>query len=188
VKNLVEAHGGSVTAQSPGYGQGATFTVRLPMVDDVQSLERSVGDLSTASTEEAGPAESLAGISVLVVDDDEETRHVVAAHLECHRADVLTAASVREAFDVLERERVDVLLADIAMPGEDGYALIRRLRALHAPQASIPAAALTAFARDEDRRRAIQSGFQRHLAKPIDERTLVGAVASLAKAAVGHAS
>jgi CheY-like chemotaxis protein len=104
----------------------------------------------------------------------------VAAHLENHRATVLTAASAAEALAVIERQHVDVLLADVAMPGEDGYSLLRRLRALEqSPARGIPAAALTAFAREEDRRDALAAGFQLHLAKPIDASTLVSAVAEL---------
>ena len=106
----------------------------------------------------------------------------MAEYLQGHHAVVRTAASASEAFELLEREHVDVLLADIAMPGEDGYALIRRVRnCATAPLASIPAAALTAFARDEDRERALQAGFHLHLAKPIDPRSLVDAVVSLGK-------
>jgi CheY-like chemotaxis protein len=120
----------------------------------------------------------LDGLSVLVVDDDHESREVVAAHLASRHAVVLTAESAAEALETLKREHVDVLLADIAMPGEDGYALIRHVRALDAT-ASIPAAALTALAREEDRQHALDAGFQLHLAKPIDGRALVAAVASL---------
>ena len=136
-----------------------------------------------------GPSRaSLQGISVLVVDDDTETREVVAASLESCQAVVRTAASASQAFEVLQREHIDVLLADIAMPGEDGYALIRRLRALKADAAGIPAAALTALARDEDRQLALDAGFQLHLAKPIDADSLVAAVASLGKLSAAPAS
>jgi CheY-like chemotaxis protein len=113
------------------------------------------------------------------VDDDRDSRDVVAAHLENSRASVLTAASVAEAMDVLQRERVDVLLADVAMPGEDGYSLVRKLRATSSGAATIPAAALTAHAREEDRQVALRAGFQMHLAKPIDARSLVAAIAAL---------
>jgi CheY-like chemotaxis protein len=115
-----------------------------------------------------------------VVDDDEQNRLVVAAHLEAYDAAVLTAPSAAVALDVLAHEHVDVLLADIGMPGEDGYSLIRKVRAFDSPAiASIPAAALTAFARNEDRQQALEAGFQLHLAKPIDAQTLVSAVATL---------
>jgi CheY-like chemotaxis protein len=177
VRHLVEAHNGSVEVQSAGEGQGATFVVRLPLAVDRQRPP------VYRSADSPHPAWSLSGVSVLVVDDDDESRSVVAAYLENHQARVLTAASAGEALDLLQRERVDVLLADVAMPGEDGYALLRKLRALRATQASmIPAAALTAFARDEDRQEALQAGFQMHLTKPIDAGALVAAVASLSGA------
>jgi CheY-like chemotaxis protein len=128
----------------------------------------------------AGMAQMLGGLAVLVVDDDEESRRVVAAYLEVHGATVLTAPSAAQAYEVLQREHVDVLLADVAMPGEDGYTLMRKLRALEQSSVSaIPAAALTAFAREEDRQDAFQAGFQMHLAKPVDAAALVRAVATL---------
>ncbi len=106
-----------------------------------------------------------------------------STHLEDHGIRVLTATSAAAALELLQREHVDVLLADVAMPEEDGYTLIRKLRALNAPRmASIPAAAVTAFACSEDEQQALQAGFQLHLAKPIDPRALVAAVARLAKA------
>jgi len=104
---------------------------------------------------------------------------VVAAHLEQHQALVLTAASAGDALALVQREPIDVLVADVAMPNEDGYTLIRKVRALSAPAAAIPAAALTAFVRDEDRQQALGAGFQVHLAKPIDPHALVDAVARL---------
>lgn len=124
---------------------------------------------------------SLDGLSVLVVDDDEDSRDVVSAYLEAHHATVQTAASAADALELLQRARVDVLLADVAMPGEDGYSLIRKLRALPPHTATIPAAALTAFAREEDRAAALSAGYQMHLTKPIDAGTLVAAVAMLGR-------
>jgi signal transduction histidine kinase/ActR/RegA family two-component response regulator len=174
VKHLVEAHSGTVEVDSPGEGLGATFTVRLPLV---LSSERPRTAVRPPAQDRPS---SLDGVAVLVVDDDEESRTVVAAYLENHHATVLTAASAEEALDVLQREHVDVLLADVAMPGEDGYTLLRKLRSLNASRAAtIPAAALTAFARDEDRQEALQAGFQMHLTKPIDAGSLVAAVATL---------
>ena len=180
VKHLVDAHGGSVSATSAGVGRGATFAVRLPTVgsaaadDAVDERRRPIPTVALVASE------SLEGVSVLVVDDDEQSRLVVAAYLEAHHARVITAPSAAVALDVVQHEHVDVLLADIAMPGEDGYSLIRKLRALETPSlASIPAAALTAFARNEDRQQALQAGFQLHLAKPIDVQTLISAVATL---------
>jgi CheY-like chemotaxis protein len=127
-----------------------------------------------------GPPLSLSGVRVLVLDDDRESREVAAAHLRGRDAIVRTAASAAEAFDTLQREQIDVLLADIAMPGEDGYSFIRRVRALGNVAASVPAAALTALAREEDRRRALSAGFQLHLAKPLDGESLIAAVSRLA--------
>jgi signal transduction histidine kinase/ActR/RegA family two-component response regulator len=180
VRHLVEAHGGTVTVQSSGQDQGATFTVRLPIpAANPQRLDASVAGLITAPPLPAH-ATSLKGISVLVVDDDEEGRLIVATQLEAHHAGVFTASSAAQALDVLQREHIDVLLADIAMPEEDGYTLIRRVRALRSSAlASIPAAALTAFARNEDRLQALEAGFHSHLAKPIDANLLVTTVARL---------
>jgi signal transduction histidine kinase/ActR/RegA family two-component response regulator len=180
VKHLVEAHGGTVSAQSLGAGRGAVFTVRLPIASVDPAMPGVDGlDSSNPLTDSVV---SLDGLSVLVVDDDVESRDVVAAHLTDRHAVVVTAASAAQALQLLQTQHVDVMLADIGMPEEDGYSLIRRLRASSAPDvASIPAAALTAFARDEDRQLALQAGFQLHLSKPIDARTVVSAVAHLGR-------
>jgi CheY-like chemotaxis protein len=131
---------------------------------------------------------SLEGLCVLVVDDDEQSRTIAAEYLEGQRAVVLTASSARQACDVLRQRHVDVLLADIAMPEEDGYTLIRRVRAgTVAGAESIPAAALTSFARAEDRQRALQAGFHLHLTKPVDRRRLIESVEALGRqTAVGR--
>ena len=177
VKHLVEAHGGSIAVDSAGEGHGATFTVRLPLARAIHY--RGEPEASRGVTE----PHALDGLSVLVVDDDEDTREVVSAYLEAHHATVQTVASAADALVLLQREHFDVLLADVAMPGEDGYSLIRKLRAQPALQAStIPAAALTAFARDEDRVAALEAGFQMHLAKPVDVGSLIAAVARLGRA------
>ena len=142
VKHLVEAHGGAVSAQSAGEGRGATFCVRLPIASPAISIDIALERRRPVPTMDLVAAQSLEGMSVLVVDDDEQSRLVVAAHLEAYHAEVRTAPSAAEALDVLQHEHVDVLLADIAMPGEDGYSLIRRLRALDSPDVrTIPAAA-----------------------------------------------
>jgi signal transduction histidine kinase/ActR/RegA family two-component response regulator len=180
VKHLVEAHHGSIGADSDGPGRGATFTVRFP-VERAWTMVTPAP--STRIRERLSPdAPSLQGVSVLVVDDDDASRHVVAECLQVHEASVHTAASASDAYAALQREKIDVLLADIAMPGEDGYALIRRVRAGFVPgHATIPAAALTAFAREEDRQLALHAGFQMHLVKPVDPAAVVGAVATLAR-------
>jgi signal transduction histidine kinase/CheY-like chemotaxis protein len=181
VKHLVEAHGGSVGVESGGEGRGATFTVRLPIVAVYARDAGGGAKLGPTEIAARNSSDTLQGISVLVVDDDTESREVVAASLQSCQAVVRTAASASQAFEVLQREHIDVLLADIAMPGEDGYALIKRVRALKVENAGIPAAALTALARDEDRQQALEAGYQLHLAKPIDAASLVAAVASLGK-------
>jgi hypothetical protein len=126
-------------------------------------------------------APDLAGIQVLIVEDDDDARALVAKVLEGRGALVEAASSAREALDVLAKERIDVLLSDIEMPGTDGYQLIRELR-LRPPQqgGSVPAAALTAYARTEDRLRALRAGFQMHLPKPVQPAELITVVASLA--------
>jgi CheY-like chemotaxis protein len=176
VKHLAEAHGGTITASSDGEGRGSSFTVRLPARVASSEPVRAEGPPAVAAA-----SHSLAGCSVLVLDDDGESREVAAAHLTSRKAEVWTAESSPHAIEILQRERIDVILADIAMPGEDGYDFIKRVRALNAKAASTPAAALTALATKEDRRRALDAGFQLHLAKPIDGESLVTAVAKLAR-------
>jgi signal transduction histidine kinase/ActR/RegA family two-component response regulator len=181
VKTLVEAHNGHVSAHSAGEGRGATFTVLLPATTASERSQASASRRQAPAAAAARSDTSLDGLSVLLVDDDDECREVVAAQLQSSRAYVLTASSAAEAMDLLQRKHVDVLLADIGMPEEDGYQLIRRVRAFASPTASIPAAAITAFARDEDRRAALAAGFQLHLPKPVDAESLVSAVASLGR-------
>jgi PAS domain S-box-containing protein len=181
VKHLVEAHGGTVAAQSAGEGQGSTFSVRLPTVAVIaDSREADTANVESESPSSPPDPGCLDALSVLVVDDDADSRELVAVTLEHYGARVLIAASAEEAFDLVRTDRPDMVLADIAMPDEDGYQLIRRIRALQpAERASIPAAALTSLAREEDRQQALQAGFQLHLAKPIGSWALVRAVVNL---------
>ncbi|HYL06672.1 MAG TPA: hybrid sensor histidine kinase/response regulator, partial [Thermoanaerobaculia bacterium] len=182
-RELVELHGGTIEARSDGEGKGATFVVKLPrsMVHPAPP-----GEVRRHPTAEAADAPPLArpdlnGVRVLVVDDDEGTRDVAEAILTSLGAEVLQAASAAVAFDALIHRRPDVLVADIEMPGEDGYTLINRVRSLPVRSGgATPAAALTAFARAEDRWRALDAGFQLHLAKPIEPLGLAIAVAHLA--------
>ncbi len=175
VKHLVEAHGGTIAVESAGEGCGSTFTVRLPTRNALAEA------LIPAPVKAPEAFVSLNAVCVLVVDDDRESRDVAAAHLTSHQATVWTAASAAQGLEILQRERIDVLLSDIAMPEEDGYTFIRKVRALEATAAQIPAAALTALAREEDRQRALDAGFHVHLAKPIDGQSLIAAVASLGR-------
>jgi PAS domain S-box-containing protein len=183
VRNLVEMHGGTIRAKSAGEGQGATFVMSLPLSAAHASVEADdhASDRPTLEPISSVDRPSLTEVSVLVVDDEPDARELVRRLLEDCGARVALAASTQEALDVLDRARVDVLVSDIGMPGEDGYQLIRRVRARgREGQGDIPAAALTAFARSEDRRRALQAGYQTHIAKPVEPMELVFAVASLA--------
>ncbi|HTU26416.1 MAG TPA: PAS domain S-box protein [Pirellulales bacterium] len=183
VRHLVELHGGSVVVHSGGEGRGASFTVSLPALELATTTE-SLPPAQSPPTEPGEPACSrphLAGVRVLVVDDERESRELVRRLLEECEASVVTAASAAEALTLLRQSRPAVLLSDIGMPDEDGYALIRRVRQLPAHEGGqIPAAALTAFARAEDRSRTLSSGFQMHLSKPVEPGTLLAAVANLA--------
>ncbi|WP_164928427.1 hybrid sensor histidine kinase/response regulator [Gloeobacter violaceus] len=180
VRQLVELHSGTVSAASPGEGQGATFTVRLPF-DGARTLlagDHSPGDWTRESP--TACCGRLDGLRVLVVDDEPQARELVRTTLELCGAQVATAGSAAEALAEVRRSKPAVLVSDIAMPGEDGYALLRQLRLLEAECGGrIPAVALTAYARVEDRRRALLAGFQTHLSKPVEPSELVAAVANL---------
>jgi CheY-like chemotaxis protein/anti-sigma regulatory factor (Ser/Thr protein kinase) len=178
-KQLVELHGGSLHANSPGEGQGATFTMSLPIrhAENEQPCEGNPPDLSRA---ERLALPSLDGVRVLVVDDESDARDLIRRVLEEYGAAVTALASGEEALRILEFSEPQVLISDIGMPGMDGYQLMRRIRASEYGRTRMPAIALTAFARAEDRKRAILAGFQSHLAKPIDMAELVILVAGLA--------
>jgi len=179
VRDLVAQHGGAVAAESGGKGQGATFTVRLPLVEGRPEARRVVALGPAFKGERAPAAPTLRGVRVLVVDDDPDARESVAAVLEQAGATVQAVESAGDAVESLEREPSDVLVSDIAMPGVDGYTLLGRARARLRGR-EIPAAALTAYAGSEDRGRALAAGFQAHLAKPVDPAQLVAVVAELA--------
>ena len=182
VKHLVEMHGGSVTADSPGEDQGSTFTVRLPLMIVHQSAAQT---REHPLAERRNPLQQLAdleGVRVMAVDDDADALGLLKDVLEAAGASVCTASSAAEALDVIGAFNADVLVADIGMPEIDGFELIRRIRALDDPKLrDIPAAALTAFARSEDRTKALQTGFEMHLAKPVDPGELVASVAMLVR-------
>jgi CheY-like chemotaxis protein len=182
VRHLVEQHGGTVHVSSPGEGRGATFTVCLPLTvvhRDAEKGERIHPRGTRASASDFRPA-NLAGIRVLVVDDQVDARDLVKRVLEECGAEVLTVDAANEAVRAVELTRPDVLVSDIGMPEVDGYELLRRVRALgHAKGGRIPAIALTAFARSEDRTRALRAGFLVHVSKPVEASELVATVASV---------
>ncbi len=201
VKNLTEMHGGSVHASSPGEGQGATFTVHLPLAIvhrsarellELRRHPRGAVAAGTGGTPSSGRSKdcppALKGARVLVVDDEPDSREIVRRMLERCDAVVATAGSAAEGRQLLREFRPDVLVSDIGMPGEDGYQFVKTLRetpAVHADpesglQRKLPAIALTAFARSEDRQRALLAGFDTHVAKPVDAAELVTVVARLA--------
>jgi len=176
VSHLVEMHGGSVEAHSDGSGQGAVFTIRLRL-----EAQDAPGAASASVAREARVPGRLSGVRVLVVEDEAETRDLLSAALGHSGALVEPAASAGEALDALRRRRPDVLVCDIGMPGEDGYALLARVRDLTAEEGGlVPAVALTAYARAEDRGRALAAGYQVHLAKPVDPDELISLVARVA--------
>jgi len=184
VRHMVELHGGNVHAESAGAGEGATFIVKLPLLlsDEVQTLQAEAHPEQPAS-ESIKRRESalLEGLRVLIVDDEPDARELVSMMLERCGAEVRTAASASEALGYIESWEPNVLVADIGMQGEDGYDLIRKLRALPTAKGGLtPAVALTAYARVEDRMRALSAGYQMHMAKPVERAQLAAAVASLA--------
>jgi two-component system CheB/CheR fusion protein len=181
VRQLVELHGGKVKAESAGLGQGSRFTVTLPVTEEQPDADAEIG--RAAARMAAGDhATALEGIRVLVVDDEADARELMRAILAQFGAAVTVAATARAALETLEGGSFDVLVSDIAMPGEDGYDLIRTVRALDARQGGrIPALALTAYARVEDRLGTIAAGYQEHAAKPIEPGALVAVIATLAQ-------
>lgn len=172
VRYLTELHGGTVQAESPGENQGATFTVKLPLMRQ-ESFSYPSNSLSELSV-------SLQGIRVLVVDDDESNRDLISFLLELKKATVTTAASATEAIAKLSQFKPDVLISDIGMPEMDGYMLMRQVRALPAERGGrVAAIALTAYAGEIDYQQALSAGFQKHLSKPVDTKTLIEAISEL---------
>ena len=192
VRHLVELHGGSVGVDSAGEGQGATFTVKLPFFEESKQAAEPGSGGAGESVEPNSPEPDcptdvvpLDGLQVLVVDDDADSRYFVSIALEQYGAKVTAVASASAALEILERVLPDVLVSDIGMPGEDGYSLMRKIRALELERGGqIPAVALTAYASAEDCTRALAVGFQKHVAKPVEPAELAAAIASLAGASL----
>jgi PAS domain S-box-containing protein len=172
VKHIVELHGGTVRAASAGEGFGATFTIQLPGADQSWIQPPSA---STAAADELTAA-ALRGRCILIVEDHDDARELIAASLGATGARVIATSNAQSAISSAARERPDLLLADIGLPGEDGYTLLQRIRALY-PE--LPAIALTAYARSTDRARALEAGFQRHVIKPVDPKALLELIRSL---------
>jgi signal transduction histidine kinase len=177
VRHLVELHGGTVSAQSDGVGKGAMFSATFPLLAD------RTAPASVAQVQEISPAEgySLDGLRVLLVDDEPEARQIISTVITRTGAEVKTCNSAHEALAKLSEWKPDVILSDIAMPDQDGYSFIRQVRSLPRDKGGdTPAAALTAYARDIDRRQALAAGYQMHIAKPIGASQLVTMIARLA--------
>ena len=190
-KQLAEMHGGTITGSSNGLGAGATFAVKLPLMIVHQQPPENVPPQHPhvdRKAPELEPAPRIDGVRVLVVDDEPDSLGLLRTALERGGASVRTAQSGPEALDAIRAERPDVLVADIGMPGMDGLQLIRVIRQMEEPLRSTPAAALTAYARAQDRVTSLASGFHMHLAKPIDPLELIVAIATLAPRRSGGSS
>jgi CheY-like chemotaxis protein len=175
VRHFVELHGGSVYAESPGEGQGATFVVKLPLMV-AEMRDQTIAHHDSPRLDSA----VLAGARIIVVDDDPTAVELIAEVLVRAGGEAISCGTADEALQAFARSRPDVILSDIEMPGQDGYSLIRKLRALGPEQGGkTPAVALTAFGRPEDRIRSLRAGFNIHVSKPVDPAELVAIVASM---------
>jgi len=189
VRHMVELHGGSVSAHSPGLGMGATFIVHLPAIKEaaLADLDANLGAVLTLPAkpglDSGGPDEGVSrldGVTVLLVDDQPDARRFLEVTLQRCGARVIAVASASEAFESIQNDRPDLMLSDIGMPDEDGFSLIRRVRKLTPKKGGVtPAVALTAFAGAEDRSAVLRAGFQAHLPKPADLAQLIAVIAEL---------
>jgi CheY-like chemotaxis protein len=186
VRHLVELHGGTVYTESQGEGQGAIFSVDLPLLAvrvEPDEVPREYHRRERAWSSDL--PSTIEGVRVLVVEDEADSRETIKAVLTQGGAEVRASSSAREALEVLEHWKPDVLMSDIGMPNEDGFALIRKVRALTEERGGrIPAAALTAYVKKEDRKLVLAAGYQMHVAKPVGPAELINAVANLSKLTV----
>jgi CheY-like chemotaxis protein len=180
VRHLVELHGGRVDAASPGLGAGATFTVWLPAAPPAVAGATIRADSAPDVALDANA--SLHGVRLLIVEDDADTREVVGLMLRESGAEVLGVDSVDAALDAIQTAPPDVLISDIGLADRDGFDLIRAVRQLPGNRGDVPAIALSAFARESDRLGALRAGYDRHLSKPVEPRSLRSVVAELVDA------
>jgi signal transduction histidine kinase len=176
-KYIIEGHGGHLSAHSAGLGQGATFNFTLPILQAVEAPRAA----------DHAPLRPLKDVKVLLVEDDEDSLAMMSRAVQEAEGRVLSANNARAALEIVKSERPDVLVSDIGMPSEDGYSLMRKIRDLESGARSIPALALTAFARPEDRQRALLAGFNAHVGKPVDAETLIRCIGNLLERRPGAA-
>lgn len=180
VRHLIEMHGGTVRAESAGENQGSSFIIRLPVITAPTKEESEIRETLSRKNQTSIENLKLDGLLILIVDDDNDTRQLLTQSLTFHGASVVSANSAENALKQIEEKNPDVLVSDIGMPNEDGYSLIRRVRVLPNEQhRTIPAVALTGFARAQDRMRALSNGFQNHVSKPVEPDELATVIASL---------
>jgi CheY-like chemotaxis protein len=181
VRHIVEAHGRTVHAESPGLGQGAMFSVKLPLMVPRTAVEIERLPPTAGVDGNGSDLQRLEELRILIVDNEPDSNEAIGNLLASCGADVRAAVSAQDARSILARWKPDVLLSDIRMPGEGGYAFISRLRAKGGASAAIPVVALTAYASREDKARLLSAGFQAHVAKPLDATELVAIIFSLGR-------
>jgi len=180
VRHLVELHGGGISAESSGLGEGSVFTVELPLAEERRDPARAEERREVERRRSRKGSIRLDGMHVLLVEDDDDSRKLLGAMLKRYGVRVTSTKSVAEALSVFATDVPDLLISDIGMPDEDGYELIRKLRALPPEKGGqIPAIALTGYASRKDRERALATGYNQHMAKPIEQADMIAAIAAL---------